>query len=73
MRISKAVIAGVDVEVTFAYDAPDHESSLNGWAGEYIISKVELNGVDLFMVLSDDAIKDIENQLDDGRICAIDY
>ena len=73
MRTETAVIAGVDVEVSFTYDAPDYESGLNGWAGEYIISKVELNGVDLFMVLSDDTITDIENQLEEGRNCAIDY
>lgn len=73
MRTATAVIAGVDVDVTFTYDAPDYESDLNGWAGEYIISKVELNGVDLFMVLSDDTIRDIETQLEDGRNCAIDY
>ena len=73
MRTETAVIAGVDVDVSFTYEAPDYESCLNGWAGEYIINKVELNGVDLFMVLSDDTITDIENQLEDGRNCAIDY
>ena len=72
-RQSDCVVAGVDMQVTFTYEAPSGIDAIYGVAGVYEIYAVKLNGVDILPVLSDDAIGDIEDQLEDGRNCAIDY
>lgn len=72
-RQSDCVIAGVDMQVTFTYEAPSGIDMVYGFTGVYEIYAVKLNGVDILPVLSDDAIGDIEEQLEDGRNCAIDY
>jgi len=59
--------------VTFTYEAPSGEYAIKGYSGIYEIYAVELNGVDILPLLSADALGDIEDQLEDGRNCAIDY
>ena len=59
--------------VTFTYEEPSGIDMLYGQGGVYEIYAVKLNGVDILPVLSDDAIGDVEDQLEDGRNCAIDY
>jgi hypothetical protein len=59
--------------VTFTYDAPSGIDAIYGQGGVYEIYAVKLGDVDILPVLSDDAIGDIEEQLEDGRNCAIDY
>ena len=72
-RQTDCVIAGVDMRVTFTYEAPSGADMVYGFTGVYEIYAVEFNGVDILPVLSEDAIGDIEDQLEDGRNCAIDY
>jgi hypothetical protein len=72
-RETTCVIAGVDMAVTFTYEEPSGIDMLYGQGGVYEIYAVKLNGVDILPVLSDDAIGDVEDQLEDGRNCAIDY
>ncbi len=72
-RIEDCVIAGVDMAVTFTYEAPSGADAIRGFVGIYEIYAVKLGDVDILPVLSDDALGDIEEQLEDGRNCAIDY
>jgi hypothetical protein len=72
-RETTCVIAGVDMAVTFTYEAPSGIDAIRGFVGIYEIYAVKLGDVDILPVLSDDAIGDIEEQLEDGRNCAIDY
>jgi hypothetical protein len=72
-RETDCVIAGVDMQVTFTYDAPSGIDAIYGQGGVYEIYTIKLNGVDILPVLSADALGDIEDQLEDGRNCAIDY
>ena len=59
--------------VTFTYEAPSGEYAIYGQGGVYEIYAVKLGDVDILPVLSEDALGDIEDQLEDGRNCAIDY
>ena len=72
-RETTCVVAGVDMAVTFTYEEPIGIDMLYGFTGVYEIYAVKLNGVDILPVLSADALGDIEEQLEDGRNCAIDY
>ena len=72
-RETTCVIAGADMQVTFTYDAPSGIDAICGQGGVYEIYAVKFNGVDILLVLSDDAIGDIEEQLEDGRNCNFDY
>jgi hypothetical protein len=72
-RETLCVIAGVDMAVTFTYDAPSGIDAIYGQGGVYEIYAVKLGDVDILPVLSEDALGDIEEQLEDGRNCAIDY
>lgn len=72
-RQTDCVVAGVDMGITFTYEAPSGEYAIKGYNGVYEIYTVKLGDVDILPVLSDDAIGDIEDQLEDGRNCAIDY
>ena len=72
-RETTCVIAGVDMQVTFTYEEPSGIDMVYGFTGVYEIYTVEFNGVDILPILSDDAIGDIEDQLEDGRNCEIDY
>ena len=72
-RETTCVIAGVDMAVTFTYEAPSGEYAIKGFVGIYEIYAVKLGDVDILPVLSADALGDIEEQLEDGRNCAIDY
>jgi hypothetical protein len=72
-RETTCVIAGVDMAVTFTYEEPSGIDMLYGQGGVYEIYAVKLNGVDILPVLSDDALGDIEDQLEDGRNCNFDY
>ena len=70
---SDCVIAGVDMQVSFTYEAPTGIDALYGYAGAYEIHSVELNGIDLILVLNEETIQAIEDQLEDGRNCGFDY
>ena len=72
-RQTDCVIAGVDMQVIFTYEASSGIDAIYGQGGIYEIYAVKLGDVDILSVLSDDAIGDIEDQLEDGRNCAIDY
>ena len=72
-RQTDCVIAGVDMQVTFTYEAPSGIDMVYGFTGVYEIYAVKLNGVDILPVLSEDALGDIEDQLEDGRNCNFDY
>lgn len=72
-RETTCVVAGVDMQVTFTYETPSGADAIRGFVGIYEIYAVKLGDVDILPVLSDDAIGDIEKQLEDGRNCAIDY
>jgi hypothetical protein len=72
-RETDCVIAGVDMQVTFTYDAPSGVDAIYGQGGVYEIYAVKLNGVDLILVLNEETLQTIEDQLEDGRNCAIDY
>lgn len=67
------VVAGVDMQVSFTYEAPTGIDAIYGYAGLYEIYSVELNGVDLILVLNEETIQTIEDQLEDGRNCNFDY
>ena len=70
---SDCVVAGVDMNVLFTYEAPTGIDAVYGYAGVYEIHSVELNGVDLILVLNEETIQAIEDQLEDQRNCNFDY
>jgi hypothetical protein len=70
---SDCVVAGVDMQVSFTYEAPSGINAIYGEVGLYEIHSVELNGVDLILVLNEETIQAIEDQLDDQRNCNFDY
>ena len=70
---SDCVVAGVDLDVSFTYEAPTGIDALYGYAGVYEIHSVKLNGVDLILVLNEETIQAIEDQIEDGRNCGFDY
>ena len=70
---SDCVVAGVDMDVSFTYEAPTGIDALYGYAGLYEIHSVKLNGIDLILVLNEETIQAIEDQLDDQRNCNFDY
>ena len=70
---SDCVIAGVDMQISFTYEAPTGIDAVYGYAGVYEIHSVELNGVDLILVLNEETIQAIEDQLEDQRNCNFDY
>lgn len=72
-RRSTCVVAGVDMTIFFTYEAPSGIDAIYGQGGVYEIYAVKLGDVDILPVLSADALGDIEEQLEDGRNCAIDY
>ena len=72
-RETTCVIAGVDMQVTFTYETPSGIDMVYGFTGVYEIYAVKLGDVDILPVLSDDALGDIEDQLEDGRNCNFDY
>ena len=72
-RETTCFVAGVDMAVTFTYETPSGIDMVYGFTGVYEIYAVKLNGVDILPVLSDDALGDIEDQLEDGRNCNFDY
>ena len=73
LNITDCVVAGVDMEVSFTYEAPTGIDAVYGYAGVYEIHSVELNGVDLILVLNEETIQAIEDQLEDQRNCNFDY
>ncbi len=66
-------VAGVDMQVSFTYEAPSGIDAIYGCAGVYEIHSVKLNGVDLILVLNEETIQAIEDQLEDQRNCNFDY
>jgi hypothetical protein len=70
---TNCVVAGVDMQVSFTYDAPNGISAIYGDIGLYEIHSVELNGVDLILVLNEETLEAIEDQLEDQRNCNFDY
>ena len=71
------VVAGVDMQVSFTYEAPTGIDAIYGYVGLYEIHSVELNGVELILVLNEETIQAIgdqlEDQLEDQRNCNFDY
>jgi hypothetical protein len=67
------VVAGVDMQVSFTYEAPSGIDAIYGCAGVYEIHSVELNDVELILVLNEETIQAIEDQLEDQRNCNFDY
>ena len=67
------VVAGVDMQVSFTYEAPTGINAIYGEVGLYEIHSVKLNGVDLILVLNEETIQAIEDQLEDQRNCNFDY
>jgi hypothetical protein len=67
------VVAGVDMQVSFTYEAPNSIDSIYGCAGLYEIHSVELGDVELILVLNEETIQAIEDQLEDQRNCNFDY
>jgi len=67
------VVAGVDMQVSFTYEAASDIDAIYRCAGVYEIHSVELNGVDLILVLNEETIQAIEDQLEDQRNCNFDY
>jgi hypothetical protein len=67
------VVAGVDMQVSFTYDAPNGIDATYGFAGLYDLHSVEFNGIDLLFVLNEETLQAIENQLEDQRNCNFDY
>lgn len=58
------VVAGVDMDVIFTYEAPDYIKALtHGHRGLVEIYAVIHSGVDLILVLNEETIGDIERQL----------
>jgi hypothetical protein len=58
------VVAGVDMDVIFTYEAPDYIGALvHGHRGLVEIYAVMNSGVDLILVLNEETIGDIEKQL----------
>ena len=70
---SDCVVAGVDMEVSFTYEAPSGINAIYGEVGLYEIHSVKLNDVELILVLSEETLQAIEDQLEDGRNCGFDY
>ena len=70
---SDCVVAGVDMDVSFTYEAPTGIDALYGYAGLYEIHSVKLGEVELILVLNEETIQAIEDQLEDGRNCNFDY
>jgi hypothetical protein len=70
---SDCVVAGVDMQVSFTYEAPNGIDSIYGCAGLYEIHSVKLNDVELILVLNEETIQAIEDQLEDQRNCNFDY
>jgi hypothetical protein len=73
VRQTDCVVAGVDMQVIFTYEEPSGIDMVYGFTGVYEIYAVKLGDVDILPVLSDDAIGDIEDELEDGRNCNFDY
>jgi hypothetical protein len=73
LNITNCVVAGVDMQVSFTYEAPNGIDSIYGCAGLYEIHSVELNGVDLILILNEETLQTIEDQLEDQRNCNFDY
>jgi len=73
LNITNCVVAGVDMQVSFTYEAPNGIDSIYGCAGLYEIHSVELNGIDLILVLNEETIQAIEDQLEDQRNWNFDY
>lgn len=70
---TECVVAGVDMQVSFTYEAPSGIDAIYGCAGVYEIYSVKLGDVDLLLVLNEAAIQAIEGQLEDQRNCNFDY
>jgi hypothetical protein len=62
--LTTCVVAGVDMDVIFTYEAPDYMKALtHGHRGLIEIYAVMNSGVDLILVLNEETIGDIERQL----------
>jgi hypothetical protein len=62
--LTTCVVAGVDMEVIFTYEAPDYMKALtHGHRGLIEIYAVIHNDADLILVLNEETIGDIERQL----------
>ena len=70
---SDCVVAGVDMDVSFTYEAPSGINAIYGEVGLYEIHSVKLGEVELILVLNEETIQAIEDQLDDQRNCNFDY
>jgi hypothetical protein len=70
---SDCVVGGVDMQVSFTYEAPNGIDSIYGCAGVYEIHSVKLGDVELILVLNEETIQAIEDQLEDQRNCNFDY
>jgi len=58
------VVAGVDMDVIFTYEAPDYMKALtHGHRGLVEIYAVIHSGVDLILVLNEETLGEIEKQL----------
>ena len=67
------VVAGIDMEVSFTYEASSGIDAIYGRAGVYEIHSVKLGEVDLILVLNEETIQAIEDQLEYQRNCNFDY
>lgn len=73
MTETECVIAGVDMQVSFTYEAPSGIDAIYGEVGLYEVSSIKLNGIELILVLNEETLQDIEDQLEDQRNCNFDY
>ena len=67
------VVAGVDMQVSFTYEAPSDIDAIYGYGGLYEIHSVKLNDGELILVFNEETIEAIEDQLEDQRKCNFDY
>lgn len=62
--LTTCVVAGVDMDVIFTYEAPDYIGALvHGHRGLIEIYAVIHSGVDLILVLNEETLGEIEKQL----------
>ena len=62
--LTTCVVAGVDMDVIFTYEAPDYIGALvHGHRGLVEIYAVIHSGADLILVLNEETIENVERQL----------
>ena len=62
--LTTCVVAGIDMDVIYTYEAPDYIGALvHGHRGLIEIYAVIHSGADLILVLNEETLQDIEDQL----------